>query len=76
MGLLPYCKSCFFSVISGGFWHILTLKKHLLYPGVFLCCKVSGCKIKEYCEAHDIQMYVIKNTVLSMSGIKNIAFKF
>ena len=39
-------------------------------------CKVSGCKIKEYCEAHDIQMYVIKNTVLSMSGIKNIAFKF
>lgn len=29
-------------------------------------------KIKEYCEVHDIKMYVIKNTVLSMSGIKNI----
>ena len=39
-GFVTLLQELFFSVILGGFGHILTLKKHLLYPGVFLCCKV------------------------------------
>ena len=29
-------------------------------------------KLKEYCEAHNIQMYVIKNNVYNMSELKNV----
>ena len=29
-------------------------------------------KLKEYCKAHDIQMYVVKNKVYNMSELKNV----
>lgn len=29
-------------------------------------------KIKKYCEAHDIQMFIVKNKVYNMSGLKNV----